>query len=475
MNTKSSSALLLSLTLGACITTSTAHDYGAVHELVDARAHWKLPEQQPAPGESDTEASADVRRLIAAPLTEESAVHIALLHNSELRAELGDLGIARGELAQASVLPNPEFDVAMRVPVHSRAPLDWDLGVGVDLTSLILRGQRVGIGNAEVQAARYRAASAVLDLGFRVRREYYAVVASAQRLEVVRTALKSFAAAYESARTLQAAGNTTDLDVATEHAAYEAARVTEAEAEADWLDERERLNVLLGFHGRQTAWTIAARLPDAPARALDREQVEPRAIKSSLELAESRSTLEALGRRVGLAESGWLPALTLGAQAERLNGEWAVGPTLRGSLPFFNRQQGNVVSDRARFDQERDRYVAIAVEVRAAVRAARDRTSSARQRARHYREVLLPARQEVLSQTLLQYNAMQIGVFQLLQAQRDQLDAARMHIDTLREYWQTRAALELILAGRLPVTLADGRRASALPMRANAEGRSARE
>jgi outer membrane protein TolC len=43
---------------------------------------------------------------------------------------------------------------------------------------------------------------------------------------------------------------------------------------------------------------------------------------------------------------------------------------------------------------------------------------------------------------------MQVGVFQLLQAQREVTEAASAYVDTLLEYRKARAALEQILAGR---------------------------
>jgi len=59
----------------------------------------------------------------------------------------------------------------------------------------------------------------------------------------------------------------------------------------------------------------------------------------------------------------------------------------------------------------------------------------------------VPAQQRVVRETLLQYNAMQIGVFQLLQAQREELDVELAHADALREYWSAVAALRALLAG----------------------------
>ena len=102
----------------------------------------------------------------------------------------------------------------------------------------------------------------------------------------------------------------------------------------------------------------------------------------------------------------------------------------------------------------REQYVGTAINIRAAVRAARARAITAQERARMYRETLMPLRERVVQQTVLQYNAMAVGVFQVLQARREQIDAGHAYIATLHEYWRTRAALEQLLAGRLAGTIA---------------------
>jgi cobalt-zinc-cadmium efflux system outer membrane protein len=57
-------------------------------------------------------------------------------------------------------------------------------------------------------------------------------------------------------------------------------------------------------------------------------------------------------------------------------------------------------------------------------------------------------RHRALEQSLLQYNAMQLGVFELLAARRAEVEAARGYIDALRDYWIARATLARVLAGR---------------------------
>jgi outer membrane protein TolC len=434
-----------------CVSSSTASDVSAVHSLAHERAHLDVVAEDPDRWQS---ADPDAQRLLTQPLTVENAVRIALLNNRDLRAELVGLGIARGELVQASLFPNPEVEAQVRFPKNGAEGVRWDLGVGMDITRMILIGKRRGVAEAELNAARYRVAGAALDLGYQVRLAYYETQALQQQLELLRTALAAIGASYEAAQTLHVAGNLTDLDVSNEEAAYEGMRVAVAETETDLVDCRERLNVLLGLFGRETTWQIEMRLPEPTADLGELDRLESRAIDTSIELAETRASLTAAARRVGLTESaGRLPDLSLGVHAERENNIWAVGPALTGTLPLFDQQQGNVLSRRSEFESMRERYVADAVMVRASVRAARARALSAEARVRQYRETVLPVRERVVKQTILQYNAMQIGVFQLLQARRDQIDAGRAYVQTLLEYWQARAALDQLMAGRLAGTL----------------------
>ena len=83
------------------------------------------------------------------------------------------------------------------------------------------------------------------------------------------------------------------------------------------------------------------------------------------------------------------------------------------------------------------------------------RLALARRTALQYQRVVLPLRARLVEQTLLQYNAMQTGVFGLLQAQQLEIAAARRYFDALAGYWEARADLDLLLQGRMPAL--DGR------------------
>lgn len=446
--------------LSGCVAHGTASDQGAVRHLVRERTQLELaPAQLPA-----AQLDADAKQLLSRPLTLDSAVRVALLNNRELRAALLGLGVARGQLVQASVLPNLSFEAQLGISTENASDRHWELGAGFDLTQLLLRGARRGVAEAELSLARIEAAGATLDLAYQVRLAYYDVLAAEQELELLRTTQRAFAAAAETAQALHDVGNLTPLALATERAAEQSAQLEVEQAAADAIDARERLNVRLGLFGHDTAWQLSGPLPEPAADLGDLQRLESRAIRASLELSATRSRLEALGRRVGLTETaGWLPQLELGAHAEQEEQGWSVGPALHGSLPLFDRQQGQVIAQQAELDALRERYTAQAIGIRAATRSARSRAQASERRVRKYREALLPLREQVLRQTLLEYNAMQIGVFQLLQARREQLEANRAYVRTLREYWHARTTLEQLLAGRLAGTLATDRAPAGAP------------
>ncbi|HLM72085.1 MAG TPA: TolC family protein [Polyangiaceae bacterium] len=416
---------------------------------------------QPAPN--------DVRGMLARPLTADAAVRIAMLNNRELRAALREIGVARGHLLQAGLFPNPEIEVEVTPRQASVDHTRIELAIEYDLTSAILAPLRERAAEGDLEAARYRAAGAAIDLGYSVRAAFYAVQASRQRLAIANQSLDTLAAGRDAARALFEAGNVPELDTAIQDAVYEGARVTVAQVELELLERRELLALLLGLS--DTAWRIGAELSSAEGNLQMPPRPEARALTASLELAEMRSRLTAAGGRAGLARTeGALPDISLGLRGEREDTNWQVGAGLQVALPIFDRKQGAVTAADAEREALLDRYHGLAVDIRSALREARSRLVSAHLQTRHYDRVVVPARKRVVDQTLLQYNAMQIGIFQLLEARRGQLDAELAAVEARREYWTAKAAFDALLAGRRAQPISPAARASISSGAGNNEG-----
>ena len=443
-------ALLAALSLSACATSSIDGDLAAVRE----RTRAPVMANDLAADDVPVDARRDLVERLSRPIDADEAVRIALLNNRALRAELRELGIARGRLMQAGFLPNPRVEAEL----FPERDTEVELRVEFDLTQALLAPMRARAARADLDAAREGAASRVLELGLRTRAAFYALQASTERLALAQRSLDAFAAGRDAARALVEAGNIRELDAAQQVAAFERARVSVARMELEVADRREAMNRLMGAYASATEWTIRGELSPTPEQPTIPEHAETRALTASVSLRQMRMRLEATARRTGLSRSrGWIPDVAVDFHALYGNpdvnrdGSWRFGAGVSTTLPIFDQRRGDTRSLEAEFDGMMERYVGAAIDLRSEVRAAVNRARSAHGRARQYERVIVPAQREVLRQTMLQYNAMQIGVFQLLQARREELDAMLSAVDARREYWTAVAALEALMRGAPPL------------------------
>jgi len=72
---------------------------------------------------------------------------------------------------------------------------------------------------------------------------------------------------------------------------------------------------------------------------------------------------------------------------------------------------------------------------------------NARKQADYYNKVIVPLSEHITLETQLQYNAMQLGILQLLQAKKNEFDFKRNQIEAMKKYWIARAEIELFLQG----------------------------
>lgn len=404
------------------------------------------------PGATDDAATAEtVKSLLDGGLDAEDAVKIALVNSRDLRAVYADLGVAQADLVQASLLHNPVLDAGVGLPVGGGG-VDVALGVAMDVIDLLYTPMRKRVAAAALEETQLRVAAAILDLAWRAETAYRRYQADEQMLEMRRQIAESAAASFDFARRLREAGNITELDLASEQALAEEAKLDVRLAEVEVQTSREQLNSILGLWGEEAAWQLAAkRMPDPPEQALDVDAVEARAIEASLDLKADESRVVALGEQLGLDRASALfPEVLLGGRGDRDAPEWEPGPSLLVPLPIFDQGQARIARARAELQRALDARYALAVRIRALARAARDRVQGYRERALYYRDVQLPVRARVVEQAQLEYNAMQISPIDVLRVKEQQIESAARYIDSLREYWLARADLTMILAGRVP-------------------------
>lgn len=401
--------------------------------------------------DADRAMSAEVDALLSEPLTADAAVQVALLNNRRLQATYENLGVAQADLVQAGLLKNPFLDGDVKFP-EGGGGTKIELTVVFDFLDVLYIPMRKSLAETALQGAILDVTGAVLDTAGETRSLFLHLQAAEQMLELHHTVLLAAEASFELARRINEAGNNTKLDVANERAFYEETKLDVAAAEVEAADLRERLTAIMGLWGAQARYTIEPRLPELPTDAVSATNLEKHAIERSIDLAISRRGVALAAQQLGIAKPlGLLSELELGVAFEReADGAHEIGPAFALPIPLFSQGQPALAAAGARLRQAEQRHYALAVEIRSAARSAFTRLTAARQRAEYYRRVVLPLRRTIVEETQKQYNAMFIGGFQLLTAKQNEIEAGRAYIEALRDHWLARAALEQILAGRLP-------------------------
>lgn len=442
-------AIGVALVGAGCLSVPT----GARFRDMEARATTALPDIDSLPRQSpkDTGPADKVRQRLADGLSAEDAVWIALSNNRRIQAAYERLDMAAAERLAARLLKNPEAEGSVIVSEEDSSEEVVEVGLEFDLLHMILLPKRSRIGAATYAAAEMDAARAVQRLAYDTRVAYYRLLAAQQRLTMRESVLEAADAARDMAARLRKAGNIKKLDQLNRDALYEQAALAVSAAELGVTAAREALNVLMGISESATAWQASGPLPKPAHEDFVPAMVLTNALENSVELAMTRQRIHVAAQRLGLARAqSFIPALHVGVEAEREpDGVWLAGPMVAVELPLFDFGQARRPAAEAALRNLQQAYAAQAVEIAAAARTAVKRAAVAAERAQRYKEKLVPLRRQITQRTQLQYNAMQLGVFQLLQVKQMEIGTESAYIDELLNYWIARIDVEQIRSGLL--------------------------
>ena len=430
--------------MGGCAHGSLQQDVSTVDELLRPRAGVAIPVRS-AGGE--TVGTDTVAQLLAQPLTPESAVRIALIAHPALRATYAELGLARADVVQAALVANPVLSLDRFTVGRFQ-----EFGIAQSFIDLLSQPMRRRVADAQMVSARLRVADEVFRHVTEVRASLVDAVATTQVHDVRDRARATAAASAVAATAVHAAGNLMDLDLVSERAAAAEFQAGAMEALGAQRASREQLARALGASANGAMLTLPERLPDLPAADPAVDSVVAMAVRSRLDLAAALQDVNAASKSLGLTKAfRLLPDGSLSFAGEgEAGGPFESGPGLSIPLPFFDRGQARMLRAQSALRAAVARHEALVLSVRADVRAAHALLEAARARFDVFRTQVVPLRRRVSEETQLQYNAMAISVFGLLQSRQGELNAGQGYIEALRDYWKARIQLERAVGTSLP-------------------------
>jgi outer membrane protein TolC len=387
-----------------------------------------------------------VDALLAAPLTAEAAVEIAMLRNGGLRARVAQLAMAEAERVQAGRLANPSFSFS-----DKRAPevRSIERAVTLNLLAIVTLPLNERLAARRFEEAQLRLAGEAVALAAETRRAWVRAVAANEQLAYFEQANEAASTASELARRMREVGNFSELQRLREQAFAAETSAGLARARNAGKAERERLTRLLGLWGSEADFRLPARLPELPAAIeppLDAERIAMQrridvlAAKRAAEATADAFELTRATRFVNVLHAGYINESDRGEQR-------ADGYEVEVELPLFDFGDAKAKRAQSAYQAALERTRETAVNARSDVRERHAAYVTAYDLARHYRDRVVPLRKAIADEMLLRYNGMLIGVFELLADAREQVMSVNQSIEASRDFWIAESHFQQALVG----------------------------
>jgi len=440
------SAWVLLLPLGGCASTVIGEHLEAT-EAFAAREVGARPALLASP-EQRAAAEGRVRALLAAPLTEQGAVQVALEFSPAFQRLLAESVAASAAATQTARLPNPLFAFGQLSAGNAE---EIDRALQVSLLDLILLPERRRLADAQQLQHRLRSAGDTVQTATAARLAWIDAVAAQESLQYALRAQQAASAGAELAQRMAAVGNYSRLESARQQEFYADAVAEAARARLEAQRSREALVRLLGLPPPLVSMlTLPGRLPDLPEAADEETILASRALESRLDVALARAELAFTARSLGLTRiTSLINAADVAAASSSDSGqETLTGFELEIQLPLFDFGDARRANAQAVYLAALNRTAAVVVEAHSHLRESYAVYRSSFDLARHYRDEVVPLRETIAAETLLRYNGMLVSVFELLADAREQVATIRQAMAARRDFWVADAALRATLIGQ---------------------------
>ena len=436
---------LLSLFLNGCATFS--NDGGLADVKALTAPHLQQEVVWPKNEGAKTIVAERVSELLQEPLNADSAVQIALLNNNGLQASLYALGVAEADVVQAGRLPNPKFSM-----LYARHQGEYKIeqALTFNIFSLLAMPKVIEIERSHFKKTKQAVAIEVLNLAYETRSAYFNAVAANELVRYSVQVKESAEASAVLAQRMVAAGNWNTLEQAREQGFYADAMLEYTSAKQVQNRAHASLARLLGVSAEQLK--LEKRLPDLPKTASELQPLDKTVFEQRLDLQAIRLETAALAKQLGLTKtSRFINVLEIGP-ARVLEGRrgdaYKKGVDFAFELPLFDWGDAKVARAEAIYMQSVHRAAQTAVNAQSEISEAYSHYLATYEKAKYYRDDIVPLRQKILAENQLRYNGMLVSPFELFADARAQVASVKAYINSLNEFWLAETALNMAFIGK---------------------------
>lgn len=369
---------------------------------------------------------------------------VAMTVNPALREASAKVGVAQGNALQVGLLPNPGFFTSSPQWAGSSSQYNWVM------TQDFITARKLSLNRATAQRAVEQAqldfTRARFEVLTDVRRQFYTTATAQRRVEVLDQLLGVSSRSRDVGQKLLAAGETNRADATLLEIEYDRAWLQHQNAESVLAAAKMRLAATVGAPDMQIErlkFDLSTPLPEYELEAVRLGVVDRNAV-AAIAAVEIQRTQWALQRAIAEKYPNFnvQAGYQYSVEGPRNDQGFAQFTT---SIPIWNRNQGGIRAARAetaravaslqRTENELSQQTADALGI----------YIPAVERAKIYRERILPKAQEVFRVNRSLFEQGQTDFLRLLQAQRTLIEADLGYLEAEEARWTSAATISGLL------------------------------
>ena len=375
-------------------------------------------------------------------LTLPAALALARAQNSELAAFGKEAGAAGAVVSQSALLPNPELSSTWEDVGKPTRSTSLQISQLIELGGKrAARMQAAGFGrdaaNAELDAKR-------LELQTLVVQAFVDVLSGQRRKQHAEQAVALAMQAADAVGQRVAAGKVSPVEETKARLEAATTRIEAKQAGRELASARQRLSAFWGNPAPQ--FTEASGELELLVAVPSLQQLLLRAESNP---ARNRATTEVARRSALLAgeQAKRFPDLTVGAGVKRSTEGRKNLPliTLSMPLPFFDRNQGNVLAARQQVEKARDEQAFLDTRLKSELGQTFARLQAMEMEINTLRGEILPGAKSAFDAATLGYQLGKFGFLDALDAQRTLFLSNQQYVRALAEYHRTVADIERLI------------------------------
>lgn len=370
-------------------------------------------------------------------ISADEAVAVALWNNSAFNATLTQLGMARGDLVQAGLLRNPQFQILL--PGGTKQ-LEWALFLPID--AFLLRETRLDISEQEVCRMAEQLVQNGLDVVRDTRIAHTDLIFAADQAALANEAVEIRKRIADLTKKQLDAGDISELEATTARIDFLRAQADAAGLKHVVAQAEARLKQLMSIGTWQISLTPIADDQDCNTCHLALQALIEEAKTCRPDLRAASFALEAAKKRADISRWQWLRFDMVADANSGGAGNSNFGPGFRFDIPIFDRNQGGIMTADWSVNQAIQNYNAVHDQVVMEVQTAYYQSLQAADSLAILRSDVLTSLQEAVALAQKAYVDGGADYFLVLQTTSQFLDSRAQELQLVADLRRAKANLE---------------------------------